>query len=151
LKQESINAQRTNLRRTLAHDGLIAVVVFVASYIGIGLIVREGGVSPVWISTALIVYFVLRRPQDEAPRIIFIGIVARFLAGLAAHTDLVRTLALSLRDLLEVLVVVVPLRSLGAYQDFTRRKTLFWFYAIAGGPAPLCAALISGAFLHYAH
>jgi signal transduction histidine kinase len=151
LEQDFIDPRRTDMRRTLAYDGLIAGIVFVASYVGIGIIVREGGVSPVWISTALIVYFVLRKPSDEAPRIIFIGIAARFLAGLAAHTDFTRTLALSFRDLLEVLIVIVPLRSLGAYQDFTRRKTLFWFYAIAGGPAPLCAALISGVFLHYAH
>ena len=149
MKQDFVNSRHADLQRTLAYDGLTAVVVFVASYLGIALIAREGGISPVWVANALIVYFVLRKSTDEAPRIVFIGIAARFLAGLAAGTDLITTLVLSLRDLVEVLVVVAPLRSLGAYKDFTRRKTLFWFYAIASGPAPLSAALIAGAFLDY--
>ena len=122
MKQDFINSRHADLKRTLAYDGLTAVVVFVASYLGIALIAREGGVSPVWIANALVVYFVLRKPPDEAPRIVFIGIAARFLAGLAAGTGLATTLVLSFRDLVEVLVVVIPLRSLGAYQDFTRRQ-----------------------------
>ena len=149
MKQDLVNSRLTDPQRTFAYDGLTAVVVFVASYLGIALIAREGGVSPVWIANALVVYFVLRKPPDEAPRIVFIGIAARFLAGLAAGTGLVTTLVFSFRDVVEVLVVVIPLRSLGAYQDFTKRKTLFWFYAIASGPAPLSAALISGTFLYY--
>jgi signal transduction histidine kinase len=149
LKHDFINARGADLRRTLAHDGLIAAVVFVASYFGIVLIVREGGVSPVWIANALIVYFVLRKPPDEAPRIVFVGIAARLLAGLVASSDLARGLVFSLRDLLEVLIVVVPLRRMGAYQDFTRRKTLLWFYAIASAPAPIFSALVAGTFLHY--
>ena len=149
MKQDFINSR--HLQRTLAYDGLTAVVVFVASYLGIVLIAREGGVSPVWIANALIVYFVLRKPPDEALRIVFIEIAARFLAGLVAGAGFATTSVLSFRDLVEVLVVVVPLRSLGAYRDFTRSKNLLWFYAIASGPAPLSAALITGTFLHYAH
>ena len=152
MKLDFIRPRHRDLRRALAYDGLTAAVVFVTSYLGIALIARvarEGGISPVWISNALVVYFVLRKPADETPRILFVAIAARFLAGLAAGTDLAATLVFSFRDLLEVLIVVIPLRGLGAYRDFTRSKTFLWFYAIASGPAPLSSALIAGAFLHY--
>ena len=136
--------------RTLEYDGLTASVIFAASLLGIVLIVREGGVSPIWITNALIVCFVLRKPAEQAPRIIFIGITARVLAGLVAGTDLTATAVLALRDLIEVVIVVITLRRVDAYRDFTNRKTLYWFYIVAGGLAPLCAGLIAAAFLHYA-
>lgn len=51
------------------HDALVTAVVFATSYLGITLITREGGVAPIWIADAFIVFFVLRKPRSETPRI----------------------------------------------------------------------------------
>src|SRR5580698_5562533 len=93
---------------TLADDALLAASVFAASYFGIALIARVGGVAPIWIADAFIVYFALRRPLADTPRIVAIGIAARFLAGLAAGSTLVGAAVFSFCNLIEVLIVALP-------------------------------------------
>ena len=149
MRQDRTDAYRTDLLRTLEYDALTAAVIFVASFLGIALLMHEGGVSPIWITNALIVCLALRKPADQTLRIIAIGIAARALAGLAAGTDVLPTVVLSLRDLIEVVIVATALRRLDAYRDFTSRRTLFLFYTVAGGIAPFCAGLIAATFLHY--
>ncbi|HKD24100.1 MAG TPA: ATP-binding protein [Rhizomicrobium sp.] len=148
MKPSFTTSQHRDLLRRLQCDGLLAVVVFAASCLGLTLIVRQG-VPAVWMSNALIVCFVLWRPADETRRTIVVGIAARLMAGLLVRNELATTLALSFRDLVEVLIITVSLRALGTYQDFTQRRTLLWFYAIAGVVAPLVAALISAVYLFY--
>ncbi len=138
------------LLQALEHDALVAAIVFAASYIGIAMIARVGGVAPIWIADAFIIYFALRKPLAETPRIIAIGIAARFLAGLAIGSTIASAAVFSFCNLVEVLIVAIPLRAVGANLDFARPKSLLAFYALAGGPAPFSAALLAGAFLHYA-
>ena len=150
MKQDQHSKPGANVLRRFAYSGAVAAVVFAASYSGIALINLEGGVSPIWAANALIVYFAMRKPPDELPRIVFVGIAARFLAGLMSGTGLVMTFALSFRDFIEVAIVAIPLQALDAYRDFGRPKNLLSFYAIAAGPAPLVSAAISGALFQYA-
>jgi signal transduction histidine kinase len=134
---------------TLAEDALLAAIVFATSWLGIALISREGGVAPIWVADAFIVYFALRRPLSDTPRTIAIGITARFFAGLAIGSTFASATVFSLCNLIEVLIVTVPLRAAGAHYEFSRPKSLLAFYALAGGPAPFAAALLASAFLHF--
>ena len=141
-------SQHRDLLRRLQCDGLLAIVTFATSCLGLTLIAREG-VPSVWMTNALIVCFTLWRPADETPRTVFIGIAARLVAGLLVRDDFVTTFVLSFRDFAEVLVISVSLRALDAYRDFTLRRTRLWFYGIAGVLAPLAAGLMTATFLHY--
>ena len=140
---------RHDLKAMLAYDATTLAVVFAASWLGISLIGREGGVAPIWMADAFIIFFALRRPFAEMPRIIALGIVARFLAGIAVGSTPLGATVYSFCNLVEVLLVAVPLRYVGAHLDFTRPKSLLLFYALAGGPAPRVAALLASSFLHY--
>ncbi len=140
---------RHDLKAMLAYDAVTLVVVFAASWLGISLIGREGGVAPIWLADAFIIFFALRRPAEEMPRIVAIGILARFLAGIAMGSSPLGAAVFSFCNLVEILLVAVPLRRIGAHLDFTRPKSLLLFYALAGGPAPLVAALVATTFLYY--
>lgn len=129
---------------------LVAIVVFAASGIGIILLQHAGGVAPIWIADAFIVYFVLRRPQQETARIVAAGLAARFAAGLAFGSPPLNAAVYTLCNLSEILIVAVPLRRLIATRHFSRPKGLLWFYALAGGPAPVSAALPAALFNHLA-
>src|SRR5271154_2513090 len=134
--------------RMLAELGLIAAVIFVASYAGIAMINRENGVPPIWIANAFLIYFVLRRPRSQTWYIIATGITARFVAGLAIGSTPLSALVYSVCNLGEILIVALPLRALNAHHDFSRPKSLITFYLLAAGPAPLLAGLPAAAYAH---
>src|SRR5277367_4658052 len=134
--------------RMLAELGLIAAVIFVASYAGIAMINRENGVAPIWIANAFLIYFVLRRPRSQTWYIIATGITARFVAGLAIGSTPLSALVYSVCNLGEILIVALPLRALNAHHDFSRPKSLITFYLLAAGPAPLLAGLPAAAYAH---
>jgi signal transduction histidine kinase len=135
--------------RAVAELCLIAAVVFLVAYAGVAIIDRENGVSPIWIANAVIIYFVLRRPPSQTFRITAVGIAARFLAGVVAGSTLLSAFVYSVCNLIEIMIVALPLRNLGAARDFGRPKNLFWFYLLAAGPAPLAAAIPAAIYGHF--
>jgi signal transduction histidine kinase len=134
----------------VAEIGMIAAVVFAASYLGIAILDKDGGVAPIWMANAIIVFFVLRHRRRHTALIVSVGITARFLAGLAIGSTLASATVFSLCNLAEILIVALPMRALGAHREFTRPKSLIWFYALAGGPAPIAAALPAALFAYLA-
>ena len=135
--------------RLAAGLGVVATVVFVASYAGIAMIDRENGVAPIWIANAFLLYFTLRSPRQYAWQVIAAGVAARFLAGLAIGSSLASAIVFSLCNLFEILIVALPLRALNAHRDFSRPKSLLTFYLLAAGPAPFVPALLAATYAHY--
>lgn len=136
-------------RRNQVKFALIGVAIFAASYGGIAIVDRGGGVAPIWITNAILIYFILSNPRQEFRQIIVVGSAARFFAGLAIGSTLLSATVLTLCNVVEVLIVALPLRELSVHRDFARSKSLLRFYALAAGPAPCAAALLAGAFEHY--
>ena len=136
--------------RLLTELGLVAVVVFVASYAGIAMIDRENGVAPIWIANAFLIYFTLRSPRDKAWRVLAAGTMARFAAGIAIGSTPAASTVFSLCNLAEVLIVALPLRALNAHRDFSRPKSLIAFYLLAAGPAPFIPGVFAAAYAHAA-
>src|SRR5215469_4757216 len=135
--------------RAMAELCLIAAVMFVASYVGILFIDQDNGVAPIWIANAILIYFILRNPAADTFRVTAVGITARFCAGLVIGSAPITAFVYSLCNLVEVLIVALPLRKLGAARDFGRPKPLFWFYLLAAGPAPLAAAIPASLYGHF--
>jgi signal transduction histidine kinase len=136
------------LLRPLPYYGLVLATVLTASLPSIVTAEHAHFIAPIWISNAVAVYFALRRPPDQTPPIIAFATIASFLAALAIGRPATFAAISALSNLSEILLVVVPLRTLQPYRDFTRPTALLWFYALAAGPAPLSMALIVSAFLY---
>jgi signal transduction histidine kinase len=128
---------------------MIAAIIFVSSYAGIAMIDAENGVAPIWIANAFLIYFILTRPRAQTWYILSTGIGARFLAGLAIGSTLTSAFVFSMCNVVEILIVALPLRAINAHHDFSRPKSLIAFYLLAAGPAPIAAGLPAAAYVHF--
>jgi len=135
----------------VAQYSLVAATVFAASYAGIMLLTRGGGIAPIWVANAFLIFFILGQPRSQTWNILAIGCASRFCAGLVAGSTPLNALVYTLCNVVEILIVALPLRKLDAQNDFARPKSLLWFYALAAGPAPVTAALPAAIFAHFVH
>lgn len=145
-----INPVREERLHDLARLGGVVAAVFVASYTGIALLDRGGGVAPIWIANAVLIYFVLRSPREQTAALLMAGIAARFCAGLVIGSTPLSALAFSLCNLVEIAIVALPLQALGAQHDFARTKSLTWFYVLAIGPGPIASGILAALYVHFA-
>lgn len=136
--------------RLAAELGLVFIIVFVTAYGGIAVLDREGGVAPIWISNAFLLYFTLRSPREHAWRVLAVGIAGRFVAGLAIGSTLTAATVYSLCNLAEILIVALPLRALNAHHEFSRPRSLVAFYLLAAGPAPFIPGIFAAAYADFA-
>jgi signal transduction histidine kinase len=128
----------------------IAALVFVSACGGLMLSDVIGRVSALWIANAILVYFLLKHPRGEWAAILAAGLVANFLADTAMGDALATSTALTLCNAVGILAVAAPLEHWGLDEDFARPRPLCVFYALALGPAPLFAGLLSAAYFHFA-
>lgn len=142
-------AEDRSSRHNRVKFALMGAAIFAASYGGIALVDRGVGAAPIWIANAILIYFILSSPRRETWPIITVGSAARFFAGLAIGSTLLSATVLTLCNLVEIVIVALPLRELSVHRDFARSKSLLGFYALAVGPAPCACALLAAAFDHY--
>jgi signal transduction histidine kinase len=129
---------------------VLAALVFVTAWVGIGLTAYTGRVAAIWVSNALLLSFMLKYPRAEWPKFLALGLAANFAADLASGDGLLQGCILTLCNGVEILAVAIPLRFWSLDRDFARPQSLLAFYALAIGPAPLVAALIAAIYFHWA-
>ena len=127
----------------------IALLVFATSWGGIYVARDLGRVATIWLANAILLAFVLKYRRSQWPQMLAIGCAANIAADLASGDTLFAASYLSFCNMVEVLLVALPLRTMRLHRDFARPRSLLVFYALAIGPAPAVSALLAAAFFHF--
>ncbi len=128
---------------------IIAVLVFVSVCGGLQLSDAIAHTSAIWIANAILVYFLLRHPRRDWFAILAAGLGANFCADLYEADTVFSSTVLTVCNAVGVLIVAAPLHVMGLQKEFTRTKPLCVFYALALGPAPAAAGLLSAVYFHF--
>ncbi|HEY0302933.1 MAG TPA: MASE1 domain-containing protein, partial [Rhizomicrobium sp.] len=126
---------------------LLAIAVFAASWGCIALVAHSGRVSTLWISNAIVLACLLRRPGRLWPEIVGIAFFANFAADILSGDLVARAAGLSFANAVEVLIVAWPLRWLGFDRNFSNTEVLITFYMLVAAACGTSAA-IAAATLH---
>ena len=125
----------------------LAVILFVATWTGIALSDMAGRIAAIWLANAIVVAVALRAGRRDLVPLLVVALLANIAADLASGDALADALVLSLCNIAEIVLVVVPMLRLSRQVDFGSPKTLLAFYGLALGPAPAASALMAGAYL----
>ncbi|HEY2444129.1 MAG TPA: ATP-binding protein [Rhizomicrobium sp.] len=128
--------------------GEVALTVFVASLAGVTMTWMRGTLTPIWLGTAVMVYWLLRTPRRNWPWILCVCAAADVAASLVFGRSPLRCVLLPLVNLSEALMFAVPLRLLKLDHDFAQPRTLVVFYTLVLGPATMISALLGAFTLH---
>ncbi len=126
----------------------IVLTLFCAILAGVAVSWIRGALLPVWLGTAVMVYWLLHRPGREWPVIAVVCWVANITAAIAIGRGMPRCVLLSTVNLIQALLVAAPLRIFRLDRDFARPRTLCVFYALVLGPATILSALIGAVVMH---
>ncbi|HLY04932.1 MAG TPA: MASE1 domain-containing protein, partial [Rhizomicrobium sp.] len=124
----------------------VVLTVFCAVLAGVAVSWVRGTLTPVWLGTAVMVYWLLRTPRRDWPSIVTVCWLANVAASIVMGRSIPRAILLPTVNLLEAVLVALPLRIYRLDGDFARPLTLAAFYGLVLGPATVIAATI-GAFV----
>jgi signal transduction histidine kinase len=127
----------------------LAAMIFAAGWMCVALTGYTGRVAAIWIPNAILTASLLKHARRDWPVMIGIAFVANFAANLIAHDRMLTGAGLAFANIVEVLIVVSPLRWLGFDRAFSRTEVLLLFYALVIGAAAPISALLAGVTLHY--
>ena len=147
---EPVGLRHAGLRRHATAALLLATLaaaVFLAAWVGIEVTMISGRVAVIWLGNAFMVLWALKSPRARLPAILFAGFVANVAGDLAAGDVIADAVVLSAFNILEVLLLVLPLARFAREGDFSRPRTLLIFYGLALGPAPMVSALLAAIYL----
>lgn len=141
----SITANSARHRAVSLTTLAVTFAAVFGSSAGVDLISRlSGSADGIWLSNAVFLAIFLKHSRRDWIAIAVAGLAANLAADLIAY-DLQYAATFATFNLLEVLIVALPLRTMILDRDFTRSSSLLAFYALAIGPAPAIAALCFGA------
>lgn len=128
--------------------GAILLSVYCASLAGVVVSWVRGSLTPLWLGSAVMLYWLLRHPRRAWPVIALVGWIANVAAALFVGHAIFRSLLLPSVNLTEALLFAVPLRLFRLDRDFAQPKTLAVFYFLVIGPATMTSALLGGLVMH---
>jgi signal transduction histidine kinase len=120
--------------------------IFVSAALVIVLSHYAHAVIGVWIANAVLVAALMKYRRADWAWILGAGFIANVSADLLAYS-LGYAFLFSTTNLLEVLLIAVPLRYLGLDRDFSRSKVLLAFYALAV-LAPVFSSVLFASIVH---
>jgi signal transduction histidine kinase len=129
---------------------LIFGLVFVSACAGLALSDFIGRVSAIWVANAILVYFLLKHPRRDWFAVLSAGLMGNLFGDLAMGDALSTAAALTFCNAVGVVIVAAPLNYLGLQNEFARPRSLWLFYALAAGPAPMASALVSAVYFDLA-
>jgi signal transduction histidine kinase len=127
---------------------IMALSLFCATAAGAAISWIHGALLPVWLGTALVVYWLLRAPGRDWPSIVLVCWLAYVAAAVVIGRSMPRTILLPATDVIQALLVAAPLRLFSLDRDFARPRTLLVFYTLVFGPATMLTAPIAALVLH---
>jgi signal transduction histidine kinase len=129
----------------------MAGLVFVSACGGLALSDLIGRVSAIWVANAIMVFYLLKQPGRAWPALLAAGLGANFAADLFMGDPVLTAAILTLCNAAGVLTLAAPIKYFGLHGDLSRPKPLCLFYALALGPAPAIAGLMSAVFFNLSY
>jgi len=126
----------------------IALSVYSAALAGVAVGWIRGGLTPLWLGSAVILYWLLKHPRRSWPAVAAVAWLANVAAALTLGHELLRCLLFPAVNLTEAFLFAVPLRFLKLDRDFVQPRTLVVFYLLVIGPATITSALLGALFMH---
>src|SRR5471032_2651530 len=83
-----------------------------------------GRVAAIWIPNAVLLASLLKHPRRAWPELIGVAFLAYFSADMLVHDHVLTGAGLSVANIVEILVVALPMRWLGFDRDFSRTESL---------------------------
>jgi signal transduction histidine kinase len=127
--------------------GAYALAVFTLTVACILLTRSANRLPPLWLPGAVITYCLLRTSRRNWPLALVVGGLAEALGHLAVG-DKMPFAFLPAFDLLEAVIIAVPMRLLHLERDFVRPRSLLTFYAAGGLLAPITCGFLAAFFLN---
>src|SRR4029077_16039855 len=98
----------------------LAAMIFTTSWMCVALTGHTGRVAAIWIPNAILTASLLKHAQRDWALMIVVALVANFCANLISQDAVLTGAGLALANIVEVLIVVSPLRWLGFDRAFSR-------------------------------
>jgi signal transduction histidine kinase len=127
---------------------VLAAMIFATSWGCVVLTAHTGRVSAIWLANSILVASLLKHERRDWPEMVGVALLAYFGADMLSHDKALTGAGLSLANVIEALIVAVPLRWLGFDRVFSRTEVLLFFYALVIGVAVTVSALIAAVTLH---
>jgi signal transduction histidine kinase len=126
----------------------IALSVFCAALAGVAISWVRGTLTPLWIGTGIILYWLMRHERRAWPAVAAMAWLANVAASLCLGHTLLRCVLLPSINITEAFLFAVPLRLFGLDRDFAQPRTLLVFYLLVIGPATMTSAALGALALH---
>ncbi|MEJ0025101.1 MAG: ATP-binding protein [Rhizomicrobium sp.] len=127
---------------------LLGLAIFATTWACVALVEHNGRISPLWVSNAILLACLLRRPTRAWLPMLAVAALAAIAADFATNDTVFNAMGFCLANLTEVLIVAVPLRWLGFDRVFSRTEVLLTFYGLVIAACAVSAGM-AGAMLHY--
>jgi signal transduction histidine kinase len=126
----------------------IALSVFCAALAGVAVSWIHGSLTPLWLGSAVILYWLLKHERRSWPVIGAVSWLANVAAALCLGHSLLRCILFPAVNLTEAFLFALPLRFFRLDRDFAQPRTLVVFYVLVIGPATMTSALLGALAMH---
>ncbi len=126
---------------------LLGLAIFATTWACVALVQHTGRISPLWISNAILLACLLRRPTRDWMQMVAVAVLAAVAADFVTGDTVANAAGFCIANLTEVLIVAVPLRWLGFDRVFSRTEVLLTFYGLAIAACAV-SALMAATTLH---
>ncbi|HTT82228.1 MAG TPA: ATP-binding protein [Rhizomicrobium sp.] len=126
----------------------VALTVYCATLAGVAFSSIPGVLLPIWLGTAVVVYWLLRTPRHAWPSIVAVCWLANIAAAVTIGRAVPRSILLPTIDVIQAILVAAPLRAFRLDGDFAHPRTLAVFYALVLGPATMLPGFFGASVLH---
>ncbi len=138
------------MRISPAYIVVFAAVLFAASWVSIRIAQQVGGFAAIWLTNGLLLAALFRAPTRHWTTLALVAFVTSVLADTLTGRGVATGFAFSSADLVEVLMIAVPMRRFGLDQDIRDLRSLVAFLALAFGPAMVASAVLAASYLKIA-
>ena len=124
----------------------VAAAVFVVTVLCL-VVSHRATLPPIWFPNAIIVYALLRNPRAAWPALLAVCGVAEGAGHFLVGQGLALSLGLPVFDLLEAVLIALPLRMMRLDRDFADPRTLLVFYLLLVIPAPAISSFLGAVYV----
>ncbi len=129
---------------------VFVAVLFAASWASIRIAQQTGGVATIWLTNGFLLAALFKAPTRHWTMLAVAAFATNFLADILMGYGVATGCAFSSADLVEVLIIAVPMRRFGLDQDIRDLRSLMVFLALAFGLAMVSSAVVAASYLKVA-
>ncbi|MDE1985966.1 MAG: MASE1 domain-containing protein [Alphaproteobacteria bacterium] len=126
---------------------IFAAALALASWGSIRITQHSGRIAAIWLTNGVVLTALFKSSTRRWVPIALVAVIANVVADSLSGDNLAAACALSLANLVEVLIVAVPMRRYKLDANIRDLRSLVTFMALALGPATLASAALAASYL----